>query len=172
MVEPLEGIAEGLELSLEARRENWQWWVSHTRSRVEDRLPGRWASRSWDEPWSTKAGAIWLGSLWTASANLSVRSGWPIGELALVGTELVAGPYNAQAFENFRSLDLRASRTFMLERGRLELFGELVNALNHENPCCFDYSVETNTALVPVSLTIDRNDWLPVVPSFGFLWQF
>ena len=172
MVDPLEGIAEGLELSLEARRENWQWWVSFTRSRVEDRLPGRWASRSWDEPWSTKAGAIWRGSLWTASANLTARSGWPISELALVGTELVAGPYNVQAFENFRTLDLRASRTFMLERGRLDLFGELVNALDHENPCCFDYSVETNAALTPVNLRIDLDDWLPVVPSLGFLWQF
>jgi outer membrane receptor protein involved in Fe transport len=171
MIEPLHARAEGIELSLEARRDDWQWWVSFTRSSVDDRLPARWASRSWEEPWATKAGAVWLGARWTASANLTARAGWPISELALVGTELVAGPYNTQAFESFRSLDLRASRTFKLKRGRLEVFMELTNALDQKNPCCFDYSLETNAALEPVNLTIDLDNWLPEIPTVGFLWQ-
>ena len=60
----------------------------------------------------------------------------------------------------------------MLERGSLELFMELTNALDNANPCCFDYTVVTNAALEPASLVIDEKNWLPAVPSLGFLWQF
>jgi hypothetical protein len=103
---------------------------------------------------------------------LTARSGWPVTGLSIIGTELVAGPYNVSAFESFRSLDVRASRALMLERGSIEFFIELTNALNAKNPCCFDYTVGTNAALEPVSLAIDEKNWLPVVPALGFLWQF
>jgi outer membrane receptor protein involved in Fe transport len=172
MIEPLNGTAKGVELSVDAAHERWQWSLSFVRASVEDRLPTRWASRGWEEPWSAKAGMIWAGPRWTTSANITARSGWPITELTIAGSELVAGPYNAQAFESFRSLDLRAGRTLMLERGSLEFFVEVTNTLDQENPCCFDYTVETNAALEPVNLVIDAHDWLPVVPSLGFLWQF
>jgi outer membrane receptor protein involved in Fe transport len=172
MIEPLEAAAEGLELSFEGERDRWQWSLSYARASIDDRLPTRWANRSWEEQWSTKARMIWVGTRWTASANLTARSGWPITDLSIIGTQLVAGPYNVTAFESFRSLDLRASRALMLERGSIEFFIELANALDEENPCCFDYTVGTNAALEPVSLAIDEKNWLPVVPTFGFLWQF
>jgi hypothetical protein len=172
MIEPLEAAAEGLELSFEGERDRWQWSLSYARASIDDRLPTRWANRSWEEQWSTKARMIWVGTRWTASANLTARSGWPITDLSIIGTQLVAGPYNVTAFESFRSLDLRASRALMLKRGSIEFFIELANALDEENPCCFDYTVGTNAALEPVSLAIDEKNWLPVVPTFGFLWQF
>jgi hypothetical protein len=172
MIEPLSGTANGVELSVDAERKRWQWSLSFVRASVEDRLPTRWASRGWEEPWSAKVGMIWAGPRWTTSANITTRSGWPITELTIASSELVAGPYNAQAFESFRSLDLRGSRAFMLERGSLEFFMELTNAFDHNNPCCFDYTVETNAALEPVNLVIDPKNWLPVFPSLGFLWQF
>jgi hypothetical protein len=171
MLEPLSAAAEGIELSLDAQREHWQWWLSFTRSSIEDQLAARWAKRSWEEPWSAKGGAIWGGPRWTTAVTITMRSGWPITDLALVGND-VAGTYNAVAFENFRSLDVRASRNFALERGSLEFFVELNNALDAENPCCFDYELATNAALEPVGLTIDTHNWLPVIPTLGFLWQF
>ena len=171
-IEPLSGRAKGVELTVDARHGPWEWSLSHVRASVDDRLPTRWANRSWEEPWSTKAELTWAGPHWTASANLTARSGWPITALTIAGNELVAGLHNVDAFESFRSLDLRASRTLTLERGSLEFFAEITNALDQENPCCFDYSVVTNTALEPVSLVIDEDNWLRAIPSLGFLWQF
>jgi outer membrane receptor protein involved in Fe transport len=172
IVAPLRGEARGLELSLEAERARWQWWVNFTRAAAEDRLQNRWVRRSWEEPWSAKGGAIWLGEQWTVSGTLTLRSGWPLTRLALVESELVAGPYNADAFETFRSLDLRATRRFELGRGRLEAFVELTNALNFDNPCCLEYEVDVGPGALVRGLALETDDWLPVVPSFGVLWQF
>jgi outer membrane receptor protein involved in Fe transport len=164
--------ARGLELSLEDEREQWRWWVNWTRALVDDRIGERWVDRSWEEPWAFKAGGIWIGTRWTASVALTVRSGWPYTELALADGALVAGPHNAQAFESFRALDLRTSRLFALPRGNFEVYGEVTNALDAENPCCIDYAVELDAQQVPQSLTLDIDNWFPTIPTIGFLWQF
>lgn len=169
---PRGGFARGLELSAGGGHGPWQWWASWTRSEVQDRLAGRSAPRSWQEPWSFKGGTVRTGARWTVSGALTVRSGWPVTSIELVGNELVAGPYNASSFESFRSVDLRASRRFELDRSSLELFVELNNALNHKNPCCFDYELEDDQATAQQELVLETNYWLPTIPSVGFLWEF
>lgn len=171
-IAPLDAEARGAELSFAGGQGAWQWWANWTWAEVEDRLPGGSAARSWAEPWSAKGGWVHMGSRWTVSAQLTMRAGWPLTGLALVGNELVAGALNAEHFERYRSLDLRASRRFMLEHGDIEFFVELENALNEDNPCCFDYELDMDTAGLPVELRLDGSSWLPAIPSFGFRWTF
>jgi len=68
-------------------------------------------------------------------------------------------------------VDARVSRDFVLSRGTLNVFAEVTNLLDRNNPCCTDFSFE------PVSgggteLEREYRDWLPLVPNVGVLWKF
>ena len=172
VIAPTQARARGLELALEVDANPWRWWLSLTRSSVEDLLDTGWARRGWEEPWSGKGGLIWVGGRWSASATVTVRSGWPISPLRLETGQLVVDDYNGVAFETFESIDVRIARTIAVKRGTFELSLTLNNALNAENECCFDYTVETDAMGQLIGLSTDTNHWLPIVPSFGFLWSF
>ena len=172
MILPGEGEAVGIEFSLSAMRDHWQWWLNMTRANVRDEMGGLRVRRSWEERWSVKGGFIWTGPVWNASLQTTTHSGWPITTPLLNGTTLGIGGYNADKLEEFRSIDLRGSRRYTLEHGTIELFMEFQNLLNHKNPCCYDYELQTDMAGQPQSLLIDSDAWLPAIPSVGFLWQF
>lgn len=172
VLEPTRARARGIELSLQADAEPWRWWLSHSRNFAADELSGVWVRRSWEEPWSSKGGFIWSGARWTASAALTLHKGWPISPLELVDSDLVVSRHNSEAFESFRSLDVRISRTVALARGSIELLFEMNNALDFDNECCFGYSVITNNTGEIVGLTKDIDNWLQNVPTLGFLWSF
>jgi hypothetical protein len=101
----------------------------------------------------------------------TAHEGWPTTALALEGASLVAGPYNAERFATFQTLDIKATRRVELERSDLSWFLELTNALNRDNPCCLDYTVERNSSGRTI-LVAEIDNWLPLVPSFGILWEF
>ena len=111
------------------------------------------------------------GELWTTSLAVSYHEGWPTTSLSLANENLVAGPYNAQRLADFQSIDVRVSRRIALARSELTVFGELINALNHSNPCCLAYDLSTDEA---DQLTLETNfdEWLPLVPSVGVTWRF
>ena len=163
--------SQGVELLLEQDVKAWRWWVSVVRSSVEDRIDGRDVRRSWDQPWSLGAGAIWARGPWTASLVTSYHSGWPSTSLRLVDDRLVAGAFNADRVGRFQSVDVRLSRSFYLPRSELTLYGEVINALDHPNPCCVAYDIEVEDPDEP-ELERGLEDWLPRVPSVGIAWRF
>jgi outer membrane receptor protein involved in Fe transport len=170
--EPFRARARGVELGLDAETGQWRWWLSLSRNSVEDDLDGQWVRRSWEEPWSGKAGFIWSGARWVASVALTQHAGWPISRLELVDSELQVKRINGEAFELFRSLDVRVSRAVSLRRGTIEFLFELNNALDDENECCFDYSLVTSDSGAITELRTDTDNWLPIIPTVGFLWSF
>jgi len=90
---------------------------------------------------------------------------------AEAGPQVVTTRRNAQTFGDFSSLDFRATRTFALRRGVLDVFIEATNALSQGNPCCVEYDVSRGA---DGTLQIDReiDNWLPLVPSAGVLWRY
>jgi len=72
---------------------------------------------------------------------------------------------------NFRSIDVHASRRFVLPRSELDVFLEVINLFDFQNPCCAAYDVVT-TPLGSTELEIDLDDYLPLVPSIGVAWRF
>ena len=84
---------------------------------------------------------------------------------------LVAGAFNAGRVGSFQSLDVRVSRTIELPRSSLVVFGELINALDHANPCCLSYDVSSEPG-GDLELELDVEDWLPLLPSVGVAWRF
>ncbi|HLU04915.1 MAG TPA: TonB-dependent receptor [Woeseiaceae bacterium] len=172
--------AEGLEITLSGEGErDLSWWAGYAWSRSEDELDGLTVRRGWDQRHSVSAGISRDWSHWSVSAVALIRSGWPktvlladaIREDEMTDLFLSVEPRNSRRHEPFQSLDVRISRRFDLPRGELTAFLEVTNLLNHDNPCCSEYSIEIdgNDNQLLVS---DEGTWLPIVPSLGVLWRF
>lgn len=176
-IAPERGSARGVELSVAFDAgEAVDWWASYTRSRVEDRIAGRDVSRSWDQAHAWQAGVAWDGLRWDIAAAVDVHSGWPTTGLTFDQSDPAApaailGERNALRFGGFASLDFRADRRLPLRRGFLDVFFEMSNVTNRENPCCadFDLDEDENGRMV---LDQSTDLWLPRLASFGVLWEF
>jgi len=169
---PEEARAFGVEVSLNADLHDWRWWLSYTRNNAEDLIDGQWIRRSWQEAWATKAGVIWTHTKWDIGATLIARSGWPISQPELRDGQIVVDAFNDRAFEKFRSLDVKATRNFALQHGRIELFAELINILDDNNDCCYEQVVTGDPQAGVGDLQLDTLRWLPSVPVIGFLWSY
>ena len=174
---PERGFARGLELSLTySGMQELSWWASYVLARVEDRIDGADVARSWDQRHAMQIGVAWNGPRWDLSAALNVHTGWPTTGLTLEQTDpaqpmAIIGERNALRFDDFATLDLRASRSVPLRVGSLEVFLEVSNATNRENPCCGEFGLEEDDA-GGMFLDQDTDDWLPRLASFGVLWKF
>ncbi|HSC16848.1 MAG TPA: hypothetical protein VLI71_17095, partial [Gammaproteobacteria bacterium] len=82
----------------------------------------------------------------------------------------VIGRRNAERLGGFASLDLRASRRMPLRVGALDVFVEVSNATNRQNPCCLDFDLGEDSS--GEFLEQETETWLPRVATFGVLWQF
>jgi hypothetical protein len=177
VVAPASATARGVELRVDAAPdERLDWWVSYTRSSVRDRIGDERVYRSWDQPRTLSGGASFATDRWQFGGAAMYRSGWPTtGVLELVEGGAVpavaTGPRNAARTGAFRSVDLRVTRTFRTRRGSLAAFLEINNAFDSDNACCDEYQVERDDDDEPV-LELTRVDYLPRVPSLGFVWSF
>jgi hypothetical protein len=95
--------------------------------------------------------------------------------IAIPGGEvhtIVAGERNGARLGSYTRLDLRASRSVALRSGRFSYYLEVTNLLNSKNPCCVEgWQLETNSNGF-TWLDVEQGDWLPMLPSFGFQFEF
>lgn len=168
-------LAEGVELALNWRPDGpWSGWFSYAWSRGFDRIEGNDVYRSWDQRHAVSLGLAWTKGQWSVTIADTFHSGWPTTLLETAppssDASVVVGPRNAARYDYFNSLDLRATRTFDLARGQLDVFFEVTNSLSRENPCCSTYELQQSAA---TSVLVRRTDnWLPLVPSIGVLWRY
>jgi hypothetical protein len=179
-IAPSSALARGLELSINRTGQALSWWASYALAEVTDTVDGADVPRSWDQRHALQAGLLWSENNWDLSVAGHIRSGWPTTSLALeefIGsggeTEFIAvpGPRNAERLSNFASLDARIGRTFDVGRGTIMVFFEVSNLLDRNNICCFDYDIETDENGEEF-LEYSPDYWLPLLPAFGFLWEF
>jgi hypothetical protein len=176
-IAPQSARATGLELMLQLRpRGSWSGWLSYTWSRAEDRVDGDDVPRSWDQRHAVNLGIVWAKGPWSATLTDSFHSGWPTTVLEVTGTQsgnpqIVLARRNRARLGDYNSLDLRVTRTFALPRGALDVFVEVNNALDRENPCCVHYGVTQNPD-GSLNYSRDLDTWLPLVPSAGVLWRY
>ena len=79
---------------------------------------------------------------------------------------------NAERLSAYARLDLRANRDVMLANSKLSFYLEVTNLLNRKNECCIEtYHVVPGRNNQPF-LDIEPSYWLPMLPSFGFQWEF
>ena len=175
-IAPDEASARGIELSVlyaEPDR-GLRWWASYVRARATDLVNAETVRRSWDQRHAAQLGIGRDLSTWDLSAALGYHSGWPTTGLTLEEsageTTSVVGPRNSLELGSFASLDLRASRALALRVGSLDVFVEVSNATNRQNPCCLDFDLGEDSS--GEFLEQETETWLPRVATFGVLWQF
>lgn len=180
-VEPEDAASRGIEVLLTRDTgEALGWWLSYSYTKVTDDIGGRDVPRNWDQRHSVQGGMSWSGEKWDFGIAGIVRSGWPTTELLLDpmqagvepdDAETHFGTRNSGRLGGFGSLDLRINRRFELPHGRLNAFIEVTNVINQSNPCCVEYDLELDAEGNPVLLR-GEDDWLPLLPSIGVLYEF
>jgi hypothetical protein len=83
----------------------------------------------------------------------------------------IPGPRNAEQLNTYSSLDFRISRDIEVKKGQLSAFFEVTNLTNRKNQCCVEYDTEENEQ-GEVYLDVAYEDWLPIIPAIGVLWEF
>ncbi len=176
-VAPDEAKARGLELSVVyvEPEGGLRWWASYVRARATDVVDGESVRRSWDQRHAAQLGIGHDSGRWDLSAALGYHTGWPTTGLTLEQSPAgeptaVIGRRNALELGDFASLDLRASRAVTLRVGALDVFVEVSNATNRENPCCVDFDFDEDAT--GAFLEQETDTWLPRLATFGVLWQF
>ena len=173
--------ARGVEVSI--RRDparGWKGWLSYAYSQAEDFEDGSWHPRSWDQSHAASFGLTWAGAKWSVGISGLYHSGWPTTDVDVRVVQPPSGPpalqsvfgeRNADHLSPFSRLDLRASRRAQVGRGVLTYYFEVYNLLDRENPCCvedFDLVVDGGSP----HLEPNYNYWMPLLPSFGFQYEF
>lgn len=173
---PEAGTAQGVEFLVQDRTPQdadhpWNWWLSYTWSRAEEKVDGRYVPRSWDQRHAFNGGVSWIRGPWELSVAGTWHTGWPTTPATLDASgDVVIGARNSTRFPSFSSVDLRAAYTFHLGTSDLLTFVQFTNLLGMKNDCCTDYSV-VDSGGVPM-LHEDRDTWPRFVPNLGVNWRF
>lgn len=181
-IAPSSARARGAEIMLDRTASGpWSWWVAYSWSEAEDTVDGSDIPRSWHQRQALRAGLNWSGDKWDAGIAANIHTGWPTTSLSIVETTdgnglpvyiAEPGPRNAERFSMFATLDARANRRFRFGDQRvLNVFVEISNATNRENPCCIEFELLYDENGVPY-VTGQEDDWLALMPAIGFLLEF
>lgn len=172
---PENSEASGVELSVHRPlTDRLQGWASLTAARVTDEFAGNDGRRSWDQPLALNAGAAWSGAHASVSLMAGWHTGWPrtaISRISANGAAAFAlGARNADRWNDYLSLDMKASWTYPTLVGELTTFLEITNTANRRNDCC--------TVLLPAAAgttapQFETATWLPLVLNLGitFHWR-
>jgi hypothetical protein len=169
-IEPEAARLYGIELSGRLQpAPAWTTWLSYTWSEAKDRIDGRWSQRSWNQLHSVAGGAAWARGAWELSANLLWHSGWRRTAVSPGSAGASGLLSDATQWEDYSSLDLRATWTKPLTVGRLRVWADVTNATQRPNPCCSEVVVDRSGA-VP-SLRSRERGWVPRYAIVGATWE-
>lgn len=174
-VAPGSARARGVEVFLSQRLQYpVTWWFGYSWSWVKDLVDGERFFRSWDQTHAVSAGLNWDTPKWNVGFGLIYRSGWPTTPVTLDDsgpTPIVEiNQRNSDRVDFYRSADLRVTRKFELDSSSVSVFLEITNLFGRHNPCCIEYEI------LPIveggGLERETLDYLPTIPSLGFIWNF
>jgi len=178
-----EARARGVEFTLRREAERGlSGWVSLSLAEAEENVQGDWQSRSWEQQQTLAFGSSWTGAKWNVSLAGLFHSGTPTTYIGIESTPLpgggtevegVVGERNADHLAAYTRVDLRANRDVQLRNSRISLYLEVTNLFNSRNECCIeDFHLEQDRRDGRVVLVKETGYWLPMLPSFGFQWEF
>ena len=177
-----EAEASGIEFTVRREAEQgFAGWLAFGIAEAEEKISGaHWSPRLWDQRRNASLGISWTGARWNLNLAGLYHSGAPTTALAQrviatpAGPEdvIVAGPRNGARLGDYLRFDLRASRAVPLRSGRFSYYLEVTNLLDRKNPCCVEsYRLEANSTGW-LRLQREETYWLPMLPSFGFQYEF
>ena len=145
-------------------------------------MQGDWQSRSWEQQQTLAFGSSWTGAKWNVSLAGLFHSGTPTTYIGIETTPLpgggtkvegVVGQRNADHMAPYTRVDLRANRDVQLRNSKISFYLEVTNLLNSKNECCIErLSTSSRIATAALFSVKETSYWLPMLPSFGFQWEF
>jgi hypothetical protein len=170
------GYSRGVQILAQSRSANrLSGWISYTLGYTRNR-DGVEQTEYWSVEDQRHTVNVYLSYRIRPSVNLSGKwaygSGTPLpgffreqGE----GVYFLTATRNDVRLGDYQRLDLRINKSFVFDRWKLTLYGELINATNHHNPRFTSYNgADTRTGRA--SLSIERV--FPILPSGGIMLEF
>jgi hypothetical protein len=170
------GYSRGFQVMVQSRSANrLSGWVSYTLGYARDR-DGVEKTSFWDSFDQRHTVNVYGSYRLRPSVNLSGKvsygSGNPLPGFFRLGPDglyYLDSQRNAARLGDYFRTDVRVNKSFTFDRWKLTLYGELINATNHNNPRYTSYNgVDTKTGRV--FLTIQRV--FPILPSGGVMLEF
>jgi len=196
-IDPGRGRARGLELFLEGSvGSRWRWSASYALAKAEDEIlqsgpcgdgppcvADPWVPRSRDQRHAIDLQADFRpDDRWHLSAAWIFHTGWPVTE-SVYGVVLRAdgspfftrafGPFRGERLPAYHRLDVRATRTFRVRGGALEVYADLFNVYDRRNRASYSYALQYHgDELVTTVRTDGGEELLPFLPMIGLRYRF
>ncbi len=175
--EPERGTAEGIELFLQGRVARLDWWVNYGYATTEDVIDGKEIPRLIDQRHTLNVDVGFpLNRHWDLNLAWRFHTGSPTTPVSLEEregedgeTELapVLGPLDSERLPDYHRLDLRMSRRWQLDRGRLTFFFDAQNLYNRKNVSGLDLEIDEDAGQI-----ITREEhWPGFFASAGISWE-
>jgi hypothetical protein len=168
--------SRGLQFVLQRRSENrLSGWIGYTLTFAKSRtyqvpFPPPFGPVGFDQPYEPTLedqrhtvnifGSYRLTPSVRLSAKAFYGSGFPVIEPLFALPLIRIGPYER--------IDLRVDKSWSLHRGRISLYGEILNIANHDNPRFFTFVLNPP----PAAPTVLTNPGLPITPTIGVSFDF
>jgi hypothetical protein len=183
-IAPTRVLADGVEVFLKGPGgKKLDWWMSYALSSIEDEIEGARQLRSIDQTHAITANANYrVNSKWNLNWLWVFHTGWPTTEVSgrpvqtpegFYRIGYTIGPFYEERFSNYHRLDLRASRTTQIGKGRLTLFVDIQNLYDRENLRGLEiddwrWQQQPDGSLAAAFL---EESWFGIMPSFGVSWE-
>lgn len=178
-ISPESSRAQGIEVVLRgALGRATDWWVNYALAEATDHLHGREIPRQIDQRHTLNLYlSTRLGAQWNLSLAWRFHTGWPTTPVTLEARESeegeaelvpVLGRLGSERLPSYHRMDLRLSRDWHREKGRLAFFVDLQNLYNRRNVSGFDVSLDEDED----ALSIQRELSPGLLPSLGISWEF
>ncbi len=182
-IAPSSAAVRGIELLAQYDRGgHWRGGGAFVASRATAIIAGQSTPRPFDEPYAATADIAYRGTGgWTVALAWTTRAGWPITSPRFAIDTLAPGryaarrlpssPYLRERLAAYQRLDVRATRTWRTARGRINLWMDVFNLLDHANQSGYTYESRLTSPTL-LSVTRGRDDFLGRLPTAGISWEF
>jgi len=178
-IDPDHSQAEGVEFFLRGRAsKRVSWFVNYAWAKTEDRIDGVDIPRQFDQRHAFNLDIDYLlGENWRLNLAWRYHSGWPTTPLSVAVEEDDEGELEfvpelgelySERLAAYHRLDLRASRSWKLRSGTLELFIDIQNLYNRKNIAGFDIEIDDEDGTTEFFVEY----WAGILPSAGISFEF
>ncbi|KAA3638825.1 MAG: TonB-dependent receptor, partial [Proteobacteria bacterium] len=158
-ISPSDAQAGGLELSLAGQFDQTHWTLSYSLAESRDKFAEITVPRSWQQRHSVKASISQTIGHWLLAASAQYHSGRPRTELYYDLNTLTVSDRNSRQWPDFFQLDLQLNRHWIKGYGRWDLWLQVQNVLDINNPCCTEYTFTDN------QLMANTKSAVPIIPN-------
>tara|TARA_B110000285_G_scaffold35318_2_gene37906 strand:+ start:6296 stop:8470 length:2175 start_codon:yes stop_codon:yes gene_type:complete len=144
-VNPSRVAAKGIELSVSGDWRGNEFWLNYTRAAVEETIDTNRVSRSSDQKHAANIGWSRQFRYWQLAIESTYHSGWPTTQLTLdaFGNANKA-TRNDHRLTDSLTIDVKGTRQWELNNGKLRLEVGVTNLLNRKNLIGTEYNLSNN----------------------------